>query len=375
MTIDEFDIAILGGGNAGMTLAAKLSLSSCDKSIIMFEPQSPKLKSATWSTWADDSEVSSLKPYLKGIWKRWKIVGNESEVVHESSDFNYVAIDATEYLEGCAKIIDDRVKLVPSYVETKDIPDGILLLAQEKRFTADLIFDSRPANLDENGLKQHFIGWEIEVNQALTDTDTVTLMDFRADQSRGIHFIYALPLSENKLIIESTMLSKNVENDDWYYDAIEEWLTLNKLSIKEKLREERGVIPMHKTKSPSSDLIDIGVRGGSVRLSSGYSFSIVQQQANALVKKIINNDSRLLMKTKGYPLGFLDSVFNRVLLDYPSIAAEIFVKHSGAIDGNEFASFMRGSQNIRIWLKVMSALPKFIFIQSFFKTLFSYDHR
>jgi len=375
LTIDEFDIAILGGGNAGMTLAAKLSLSSCDKSIIIFEPQSPKLKSATWSTWADDSEVSSLKPYLKGIWKRWKIVGNESEVVHESSDFSYIAVDATKYLEGCAKIIDDRVKLVPSYVETKDIPDGILLLAQEKRFTADLIFDSRPANLNENGLKQHFIGWEIEVNQALTETDTVTLMDFRADQSRGIHFIYALPLSENTLIVESTMLSKHVENDDWYYDAIEEWLTLNKLSIKKKLREERGVIPMHKTKSPSSDLIDIGVRGGSVRLSSGYSFSIVQQQANALVKKIINNDSSLLMKTKGYPLGFLDSVFNRVLLDYPSIAAEIFVKHSGAIDGNEFASFMRGSQNIRIWFKVMSALPKFIFIQSFFKTLFSYDHR
>ena len=132
---------------------------------------------------------------------------------------------------------------------------------------------------------------------------------------------------------------------------------------------------MHKTKLPSSDLIDIGVRGGSVRLSSGYSFSIVQQQANALVEKIINNDSSLLLKTKGYPLGFLDSVFNRVLLDYPSIASEIFVKHSSALDGNEFASFMRGSQNIRIWFKVMSALPKFIFIQSFFKTLFSYDYR
>ena len=375
MTIDEFDIAILGGGNAGMTLAAKLSLASCDKSIVIFEPHSPKLKSATWSTWADDSEVSSLKPYLKGIWKRWKIVGNQSEVVHKSLDFSYIAIDAKKYLEGCAKIIDDRVKLISSYVETKKISDGILLLAQEKRFKADLIFDSRPANPDENGLKQHFIGWEIEVNQTLTDTDTVTLMDFRADQSRGIHFIYALPLSGNKLLVESTMLSKNVENDDWYYDAIEEWLTLNKLSIKEKLREERGIIPMHKTKLPSSDLIDIGVRGGSVRLSSGYSFSIVQQQANALVEKIINNDSSLLLKTKGYPLGFLDSVFNRVLLDYPSIAAEIFVKHSSALDGNEFASFMRGSQNIRIWFKVMSALPKFIFIQSFLKTLFSYDYR
>ena len=106
MTIDKFDIAILGGGNAGMTLAAKLSLASCDKSIAIFEPHSPKLKSATWSTWADDSELSSLKPYLKGIWKRWKIVGNQSEVVHKSLDFSYIAIDATKYLEGCAKIID-----------------------------------------------------------------------------------------------------------------------------------------------------------------------------------------------------------------------------------------------------------------------------
>ena len=92
-------IAILGGGNAGMTLAAELSLSNVDKKIIIFEPHSPKVKSATWSTWANDSDALKLKPHLKGVWKRWKIVGNQSEVVHESSEFNYIAVDATKYLE------------------------------------------------------------------------------------------------------------------------------------------------------------------------------------------------------------------------------------------------------------------------------------
>ena len=358
-----------------MTLAAELSLSNVDKKIIIFEPHSPKVKSATWSTWANDSDALKLKPHLKGVWKRWKIVGNQSEVVHESSEFNYIAVDATKYLEGCASVIDDKVTLIPSYVEAKNTSDGVLLSAQGKNYTADLIFDSRPANTEKTGLKQHFIGWEMEVNQTLSDADTVTLMDFRVNQSRGIHFIYALPLSENKLIVESTMLSKNIENDDWYYDAIKEWLKLNNLSIKKKIREERGIIPMHETKSPSSSGIDIGVRGGGVRLSSGYSFSIIQQQVHLLVAKIIRNDSTLSLRPKRYPLSFLDNVFNRVLIDYPNLASEIFIKHSAAIDGNEFASFMRGSQNIRIWFKVMSALPKFIFIQSFFKTLFSYDYR
>ena len=44
MTVQYFDIAILGGGNAGMTLAAKISSKTKDKKIVVFEPQKANTK-------------------------------------------------------------------------------------------------------------------------------------------------------------------------------------------------------------------------------------------------------------------------------------------------------------------------------------------
>ena len=81
-----------------------------------------------------------------------------------------------------------------------------------------------------DGLKQHFIGWEIETEQDLEDIDTVTLMDFTVDQSKGIHFIYALPLSKNTILVESTMLSNHVEKDVWYESEIKKWLDVRDIS-------------------------------------------------------------------------------------------------------------------------------------------------
>ena len=66
----------------------------------------------------------------------------------------------------------------------------------------------------------------------MEDIDTVTLMDFTVDQSKGIHFIYALPLSKNTILVESTMLSNHVEKDVWYESSIKEWLDIRDISIK-----------------------------------------------------------------------------------------------------------------------------------------------
>ena len=41
-------------------------------------------------------------------------------------------------------------------------------------------------------------------------------MDFRCNQSRGLHFIYVIPFSKKKALIESTLFSKNVEDRKFY---------------------------------------------------------------------------------------------------------------------------------------------------------------
>lgn len=82
------------------------------------------------------------------------------------------------------------------------------------------------------------MGWEIRTKTRISETDIATLMDFRVDQSRGLHFIYALPFSDHHLFIESTMISKTLEDKQWYRDAISHWLQRHGIEVDELLRKK-----------------------------------------------------------------------------------------------------------------------------------------
>ena len=47
----NFDIAIIGGGNAGLSLARNLFRDKTKKKIIVIEPELPDNKVANWCTW------------------------------------------------------------------------------------------------------------------------------------------------------------------------------------------------------------------------------------------------------------------------------------------------------------------------------------
>ena len=54
---------------------------------------------------------------------------------------------------------------------------------------------------------QHFVGWEVKAAAGAFDPTTAILMDFRCDQTQGMHFIYCLPFSDQEALIESTLFS------------------------------------------------------------------------------------------------------------------------------------------------------------------------
>ena len=111
-----------------------------------------------------------------------------------------------------------------------------------------------------------------------------------------------------------------------------------------------------------------------MRLSSGYSFSIIERQITALCEELELSDYNMPKKQVSYPLMFLDRVFNSVISEFPNKASEIFIKHASSMQGDEYAKFMRGSQNLILWLKVMLALPKFIFLKSLARVVLRNDH-
>ena len=86
-----------------------------------------------------------------------------------------------------------------------------ILFVNDKKINGNLIFDSRPPQIPSNILLQHFEGFIVNSKKDVFDDKTVILMDFRCDQSKGMHFIYLLPFSKKKALVESTMFSKNIE--------------------------------------------------------------------------------------------------------------------------------------------------------------------
>ena len=137
-------------------------------------------------------------------------------------------------------------------------------------------------------------------------------MDFRVDQSRGLHFIYVLPYSDRHLLVESTMISTHIEDKDWYRSAITGWLAERNMQVQSKVREEFGVISMATVAPHNSEINHIGTAGGAVRLSSGYAFSTIQTQMSALAKSITVGSPHL-PKAFSKGLIFMDKVFNRAL--------------------------------------------------------------
>jgi hypothetical protein len=60
----------------------------------------------------------------------------------------------------------------------------------------------------------------------------------------------------------------------------------------------------------------------------------------------------------------MDQVFLAVLKNAPERAAEIFLRAAAALDGDQFAAFMRGHANWAVLLHLMRGLPIGLFLRA-----------
>jgi lycopene beta-cyclase len=357
-TID-IDIAIIGGGSAGITLASKLN--NCSAAVV--EPLTPTERECSWALWADRHQQIKFAAATQGSWKQWRLIDHNTEVLHSSDIYRYTSLNSAKYMAQCEENLGAGVALIRAAAE--DIVStgkGGSFTAEGQRYKAAQLYDSRPPRMVESGLKQHFLGWEIRTKYAIDKPEIATLMDFRVDQSRGLHFIYVLPFSDRRLLIESTMISNHLEDKDWYRQAIKQWLQDQNIEIEEKLREEIGIIPMQTVIPVDIDIASIGAAGGAIRLSSGYAFTGVQTQMSQLAQRI--SVGNYTVPTPISPtLIRMDKIYNSVLMAQPELGVTMMMKTAQALDADGFARFMLGNASILDWTQVILAMPKMAFIK------------
>ena len=345
----KMSIAVLGAGCAALSLAAR-SNSFLSHQFTIIDPETHVSDDHIWGFWAMPwlDHVTSV---TRKTWHNWRIIGPDLMLNLSSETHPYCALSRHEWLTHCRQ-------------QAKDA--GVSIVHSLDHLNPRQILDSRPPKSPPGALLQHFLGYEITSSYDVFNPDTAILMDFRCDQSRGVHFIYYLPFTQRRALVESTLFSPSLVSEDFYDKAIKHYLA-NHLGCTDYTieRRERGVIPMASLQQHDSDLTGIGANGGAIRPSSGYAFSFIQKQIDQISSNAKPGKPLRVKKPHSRFELLMDQIFLRVIRRQPALAPVIFTSLARYLNGDEFACFLSGEATAKIWLKVVFAMPTWPFLFAF----------
>ena len=343
-------VRILGDGCAALSLAARADELTAHDIHLVRPDAAPPETDHIWGFWdAPGLKVASRMARAK--WNRWSIVTERGEAVMLSATRPYAALHRRDWTGHCR----DAAARAGVTIDTggSAVDD------------ADQIFDSRPPPVPDGLMLQHFLGLEVRSAHAVFDPATAILMDFRVDQSQGMHFIYLLPFSATEALVESTLFSARTLDENFYTGAIDSYLQRYfDLTSFEILRRERGVIPLATLPQRDPEIPGIGGNGGAIRPSSGYAFIFIQKQVSEAIASA-KRTGRLVVTSPHRQIDlWMDAVLLSVLRHWPEHAPDLFMRMARALSGDEFARFLSGEAGWGLRLKVVMAMPKWPFIRA-----------
>ena len=296
-SVVQADYLIVGGGAAGLSLAYHIAQDPrlASKTVLLIESEAKELNDRTWSFWTD--EPGLFDGIVAHEWRKIAFRSPGFERVFDLGRYRYQTINGLDYYRFVRRALADNPHF--SFVRgqvthLENTPAGVRATTAEGAYSARYAFDSRPPNLAKmkqpqkhRYLLQHFVGWEIETENDVFDPAVVEFMDFRGEQQHEARFIYVLPFTPRKALVEYTLFSATPLPKAEYEAAIRAYLATT-LGVKHYriTSEEVGAIPMTDHPLPArqgAHIINLGTRGGRAKPSTGYAFKRIQQQSARLV--------------------------------------------------------------------------------------------
>ena len=364
-----YDIAIIGAGCAGLSLAYQISKNkNTKKKVIILDNKLEFKKDRTWSFWK--VEEHDFEDCLEKEWLQFNVKYQNQYKIFEKSIYPYQTIDSLKFYKKIQNELSNNfdLKLNSNIKTIKKKSDIFKISTDFEIIESKIIFDSRVPNNDPGNLYQHFYGYEINTAEKHFNENSVTLMDFDCEQKKGVHFFYILPFANNRALIETTWLSYlDVLDKKNYIKELESYIQ-DDLKIKDYnvIREEIGAIPMFRTKSQNEfGYFDIGLRGNINRMSTGYAFPYIQSHSRMIASTIENLSNK---KSISFKYEFLDRLFVKVLKDNISMMPHIFFKIFNENCQNQVIRFLSSKGSLFDDYQVIKTLPKKLFL----KNLLSY---
>lgn len=294
----HFDYIILGSGAAGLSLAYRMAVEPffADKRVAVIEQTAKNQNDRTWCFW--EIGEGYFESVVRKRWDRIQFYSKTLDKMQLISPYQYKMISGIDFYNHTLPVIHsaDHIAYIEAEVYGIVEDDTASVSTSTGIYTADQIFKSYPSTgkIDPTSniyVDQHFKGYFIETDTPAFYPDCATFMDFRIDQEGDTRFLYVLPDSPTRALVEVALFSNKLLAQDDYHKILRAYISdFLKIANYEIREEEFGIIPMTTYpfwKHNTDKVFHIGTGGGIVKSSSGFAFKRIQKHSDQLIDCIV----------------------------------------------------------------------------------------
>ena len=378
---NHFDYIICGGGASGLMLMRALCFDPFfdKKKILLLEKESKNTNDRTWCFWEEkESDWESI------LYKSWDFADFKAAGVDKSINFNPYKYKMIRGIDFYKKIYEELAQKSNITLINQEIVDVVdkknhgLVRTKNESYIGDKVFSSLPNNLHlENKnkfpvLNQHFIGWFVKTEHPIFKPDTIQFMDFDLPQKGNTRFMYVLPFSENEALLEYTLFSEDLLENEEYETAIKDYLSqknAGEFSIEDR---EQGAIPMTAYpfwKSNTPNIMHIGTAGGWTKASTGFTFQKTMRKTNEVVA-FLKQDKALNTLIQKNRFWFYDLLFLDVLSKHNEKGHLLFSLMFKGNKTDRIFKFLDEQTSFLEEIKIMMSFPAGLFVKALWKRMF-----
>jgi lycopene beta-cyclase len=284
------DHVIVGGGLAGGLIALALANAGRGRQVTLIEREPRIGGNHTWSFHSTDLGGDGAELVAPLVARRWARQEVRFPGHHRVLEAGYATVTSERFAEvvtarlaaaGVRLLFDRRVTSVGS---------SLVRLEDQSLVRGRLVIDARgpTSTAGTRAGYQKFVGLELEL-QSDSPWILPLLMDATVPQSGGYRFVYLLPFSARRVLVEDTSYSSSPLLDPFEIERrILAYVTAHGATVGRVLRRETGVLPL--PLDSGVDLpragtpIAVGYRGGFFHPVTGYSLPMAVRVALAVAK-------------------------------------------------------------------------------------------
>lgn len=366
----KYDLVVIGDGCSAFLFLQALAKYPAFKDLNILLIGAGEQLERSWCFW--ENEVDA--PFSQMLAKSWSDISFHSDSFQtrqKLQDLKYHYIPGSSFFEYFHQEFlpqHPHVKYQVDRVESiEKAGDGIKVKAGNGVYFAGKVYNSAIlANTPKIEIWQHFRGWFIETPDPGFDEQEVTLMDFGVPQDHGCSFMYVLPLSPTKALVELTFFSPEPLALSVYEVEIAQYIQAKFGKSYRILDREYGKIPMQQgvfKSIGSQGEINLGTLAGMVKASTGYAFQRMREDSETLAAAYFSGAEAKRVSERGR-FAFYDSLLLWIILHEPAACKKIFTRLFQKRKIELILRFMDQKTNIWQEMGIFLRLPIGIFLRA-----------